>query len=137
MLHLLCACVVIGYLVYDIFVFNYFKKKRNDIEFTQLKREILKPSIILFGPCFVILIASGIYLASFYMGGNLGYIQNTTQIMLWLKIIIIASLFVFTPISFYYLLFRKEKDPFRKIYHHIALVICLLALIIAKLLFVF
>ena len=136
-LHLLCACIVIGYLVYDVFVFSFFKKGRSEAEFTSLKRELLKPSVLLFAPAFLLLLASGAFLASFYMGGELGFWQNATQKMLWLKLAVIASLFVFTPISFWYLLVLKKPDPFRRYYHHLALVICLGALIIAKLLFIF
>ena len=82
------------------------------------------------------MLLSGAVLASFYMGGGLGFWQNAVQKMLWLKIAVIALLFVFTPISFYYILVLKKPDPFRRYYHHLALFICLAALIIAKLLFV-
>ena len=135
-LHLLCVCVVLGYLVYDVCVFSFFKKTRSEAEFTALKRELLKPSIALFAPAFLLMLLSGAVLASFYMGGELGFWQNAVQKMLWLKIAVIALLFVFTPISFYYILVLKKPDPFRRYYHHLALFICLVALIIAKLLFV-
>lgn len=134
-IHIFCACVVIGYLVYDVFVFSAFKKSRTDAEFTALKREILKPSVVVLGIGFVLLLASGVFLGSFYMGGELGFWQNPTQKMLWLKIATIALLFVFTPISFYYLFVLKKPDLFRKFYHHIALIICIAAFLIANLTF--
>ena len=56
-IHLFCAAIVVGYLIYDIFVFSAFKKKRNDTDFKELKREILKPSIMLFAPAFLLLLA--------------------------------------------------------------------------------
>ena len=134
-LHLLCACIVIGYLFYDVFVFSFFKKRRSEAEFKSLKRELLKPSVLLFAPSFLLLLLSGTFLASFYMGGDLGFWQNSVQKMLWLKLALIALLFIFTPISFWYLLVLKRPDPFRHYYHHLALLICLFALILGKILF--
>lgn len=134
-IHLFCAAIVVGYLIYDIFVFSAFKKKRNDTDFKELKREILKPSIMLFAPAFLLLLLSGVILANFYFGEDLGFWQNEFQKILWLKIAIVSLLFVFAPISFYYIFILKKPDPFKHYYHHIALVICLLALILAKILF--
>ena len=134
-IHLFCAAIVVGYLIYDIFVFSAFKKKRNDTDFKELKREILKPSIMLFAPTFLLLLLSGVILANFYLGEDLGFWQNEFQKILWLKIALVSLLFVFDPISFYYIFILKKPDPFKHYYHHIALVICLLALILAKILF--
>lgn len=134
-IHLFCAAIVVGYLIYDIFVFSAFKKKRNDTDFKELKREILKPSIMLFAPTFLLLLLSGVILANFYLGEDLGFWQNEFQKILWLKIALVSLLFVFAPISFYYIFILKKPDPFKHYYHHIALVICLLALILAKILF--
>lgn len=135
-IHHFCACVVIGYLIYDVFIFSAFRKSRSDADFTALKREILKPSALILGVSFAALILSGALLASFYLGGDLGFFQNTMQKLLWLKIAVIALLFVLTPISFYFLLRLKKPDPFRRFYHHIALVICVVAFLIANLFFV-
>ena len=138
--HLFCACVVIGYLVYDIFIFSAFKKKRSEAEFTRLKRELLKPSVIVLGAGFALLIASGASLASFYADENFFSLQNLarqTQIqqMIWLKIALVVLLVLFTLVSFFFILVLKKPDPFRRFYHHIALVICLAALLVAKLFF--
>ncbi|TQR31377.1 trehalose-6-phosphate synthase [Campylobacter sp. MIT 99-7217] len=136
-IHLLCACVVIGYLVYDAFIFSCLKKNRSHEEFISLKRELLKPSVLILALAFFALIITGLMLASFYLGGNLGFWQNNFQKILIVKILVVASLFVFAGISFLYILIFKKPDPFRKFYHFLALVICVLALILAKLLFVF
>lgn len=140
-LHLFCACVVVGYLVYDIFIFSTLKKNRSDIEFTQLKKELLKQSVLVLGLGFLLLLISGAVLASFYIDENFFtlqnfYLQNHIQKMIWLKIALVALLIIFTLISFFFILVLKKPDPFRKYYHHLALVICLGALIVAKLLFV-
>lgn len=132
--HLLSACVVIGYLVYDIAIFSFFKKKRTAEEFTKLKREILKPSAVVLGCSFLILLISGTILGSFYLGEESGYFVSFFQKILWLKIIVILSLFVFVGISFFYMFVLKKPDPLRKCYHHIALFICLITLVLAKLL---
>lgn len=133
--HLLSACVVIGYLVYDIAIFSFFKKKRSAEEFTKLKREILKPSAIVLGCSFLTLLISGAILGSFHLGGGSGYFVSFFQKILWIKIAVILSLFVFAGISFFYMFALKKPDPLRKCYHHIALFICLIALVLAKLLY--
>lgn len=135
--HLFCACVLIGYLVYDVFVFGAFRKGRSEGEFIALKREILAPSVVILGASFVLLLSSGAILGSFYMGGDLGFWQNATQRLLWLKIASVALLFIITPVSFYFRLVLKKPDPFRRFYHHIALILCLIAFFIANLLFAF
>ncbi|TKX29629.1 trehalose-6-phosphate synthase [Campylobacter sp. MIT 12-5580] len=136
-IHLLCACVVIGYLIYDVFIFSHFKKNRSEVEFIKLKRELLKPSALILGLAFLLLLCSGAYLASFYLGGELGWLESSFQQILVLKISVVGLLFVFTPISFFYILVLKKSDPMRKFYHHLALLICLIALIFAKLMFLF
>lgn len=159
-LHLLCACIVVGYLVYDVCVFSYYKHNRTQEEFLKLKREVLKPSVLLLGTSFLLLLGSGVGLFSFYVdftngvfSGIVGFfkegfLQLSTALetfsfttldfrgILTLKICVVGLLFIFTPISFFYLLILKQPDPMRKFYHHLALVICFLALVLAKLLFV-
>ena len=139
-LHLLCACIVIGYLVYDVFVFSFFKKGRSEAEFTSLKRELLKPSVLLFAPAFLLLLASGAFLASFHTDENFFSLhefalQAQIQQMIWLKIALVALLVICTLASFFFILVLKKPDPFRRFYHHIALVICLAALLVAKMFF--
>lgn len=138
--HLFCACVIIGYLVYDIFIFSAFKKNRSESEFTKLKRELLKPSALILGTSFLCLIASGAILASFYTDENFFCLLefasfNQLQKMIWLKITLIISLIIFTLISFFFILVLKKPDPFRRYYHHLALIICLAALFVAKIFF--
>lgn len=155
-IHIFCACVVVGYLVYDVAVFSAFRKRRNEAEFKALKREILAPSAIVLGVAFAGLLASGFALACFYMdtsggiwrgflalikSGFAGIITHFTQgdaltfqAKLTLKLLAISLLFVFTPISFFYILVLKKPDPMRRFYHHLALIICLIALILARML---
>ncbi len=131
-LHILSSCVVIGYLVYDIFIFAKFKNNRTQDEFKRLKREILKPSAIVMGCGFCLLIISGIYLSTYYMGGELGFIQTNLQKFLWIKIALVGSLFVLTPFSLYFILILHKKDPFREYYHHLALIICLAVVVVIE-----
>lgn len=136
-IHLLCACIVIGYLVYDVFVFKLLKKGRSEAEFIKLKRELLKASALILGASFLLLLVSGGILASFYLNAESltwenFFLQNHIQKMIWLKIALVALLLLCTLFSFYFILVLKKPDPFRRFYHHIALVICLLALIVAK-----
>lgn len=132
-IHILSACVVIGYLVYDVFIFARLGKTRSKEAFKSLKREILKPSALCMGVGFLLLIGSGAMLGAQYFGGDLGFWQNDFQKLLWLKIALVASLFVLTPFSLYFIIIRKTRDPFREYYHHIALVICVCVVVVAKL----
>lgn len=134
-IHLLCACI--GYLVYDVFVFKLLKKGRSEVEFIKLKRELLKASALILGASFLLLLVSGGILASFYLNAESltwenFFLQNHIQKMIWLKIALVVLLLLCTLFSFYFILVLKQPDPFRRFYHHIALVICLLALIVAK-----
>lgn len=153
-IHLLCACIVIGYLVYDVVVFSFLRKKRDEASFKALKREILKPSVILLGSAFVGLLVSGFLLASLYVETQNGFfsgwyalLQNGFRgIYAWisvgdtldfyaklvLKLVVVSLLFVFTPISFFYILVLKKPDPMRRFYHHLALAICFVALLLAR-----
>lgn len=136
-IHLLCACIVIGYLVYDVFVFSLLKKGRSEAEFIKLKRELLRASALILGASFLFLLLSGGILASFYLNIEAltwenFFLQNHIQKMIWLKIALVLLLLLCTLFSFYFILVLKKPDPFRRFYHHLALVICLFALIVAK-----
>lgn len=135
-IHLLCACVVVGYLIYDVFIISGLKKTRSEAEFTALKREILKRSAFILGFFFLALLISGAFMAHFYLGFDVGFWQNNFQKILVIKTILVLSLFVFAGISFGFLALGK-KDPFRRFYHLLALIICVLAVILAKLLLIF
>ncbi|MWV62902.1 hypothetical protein DCO58_01710 [Helicobacter saguini] len=148
LIHLLCACVVVGYLVYDVLIFRYFKLKRSESEFKALKREVLKPSVVILGVAFLGLLLSGFGLFSFYVEdgfleffksgfyGILDSVRNSKSLsfesILVLKLLTISLLFIFTPISFFYILVLKKPDPMRRFYHHLALLICLIAVILAR-----
>ena len=106
--HLLCACVVVGYLVYDVFIFSRLAKGRSEAEFKNLKRELLRASALVLGLAFVLLILSGAALASFYL--SLSVPQSALERLLWLKIALVASLFVLTPLSIFYVRFLKKRD---------------------------
>ncbi len=136
-IHLLCACIVIGYLVYDVFVFSLLKKGRSEAEFIKLKRELLRASALILGTSFLFLLLSGGILANFYLNIEAltwenFFLQNHIQKMIWLKIALVLLLLLCTLFSFYFILVLKKPDPFRRFYHHLALVICLFALIVAK-----
>lgn len=153
-IHLLCACVVVGYLVYDVLIFRYFKLRRDESEFKALKREILKPSVIILGTSFLGLLLSGFGLFSFHIDSSNGIFQGIFEFLriglndiidsiknskslsfesiLVLKLLVISLLFIFTPISFFYILVLKKPDPMRRFYHHLALFICLIAVILAR-----
>lgn len=86
------------------------------------------------------LIVSGAILACFYTDENFFSLRdfasfNQLQKMIWLKIALVTLLIIFTLISFFFILVLKKPDPFRKYYHHLALVICLAALFVAKIFF--
>lgn len=129
--HILSACVVIGYLVYDIFILRGLKKGRSQEDFTCLKRALLPRAAAVSGVGFVLLFASGIWLANFDLGGEWFELQSRFAKLLWLKISIAFSILIFTPFSLFFVL-RGKKDPFRQFYHEIALVICVSVVVIAK-----
>lgn len=148
-IHLLCACIVVGYLVYDVLIFRYFKMRRSQSEFKALKREVLKPSVIILGVSFLGLLLSGAGLFSFYIddGGFVEFIKEgfceildsiqsskslSFKSILVIKLVVVSLLFIFTPISFFYILVLKKPDPMRRFYHHLALFICLIAVILAR-----
>ncbi|KGI56080.1 hypothetical protein [Campylobacter sp. MIT 97-5078] len=95
--------------------FLVFKKSHSEAEFIKLKRELLKPSTLILGQAFLLLLCSEALLASFYLGETLGWLKNTFQKFLVFKIGFISLLFVFIPICFYMFVLKKS-DLVRKFF---------------------
>lgn len=130
-IHLICACFIIGYLAYDIFVFSKLKNSIKNEEFTVLKRMLLKNSVKFLAPSFLILLLSGAFLGYFH-SENFFSLENSMQKLILIKIVLLFSLILCVSISLSCIFLFKKQDPFKQFYHHIALLICILALILAK-----
>lgn len=129
--HVFSACVVIGYLIYDVFIFSILNKKLDSIK--AIKKLLMRRSITMLGGSFLLLIASGALMSKNYFDGK---IDSGIEVMLSLKILCVGLLFLFAPISIIFRNFKKP-DPFKEYYHHIALLLCVCALVLGNLLFVF
>lgn len=130
--HIFSAIVFVGYLFFDVCILPFAKKNVNQESLEKVKKAYTKGSAVVFGGAFVLLVASGIYLASHYIGFDKGFFESTFQILLSLKIITILLLIIITFISIFYVGFLKKPNPFGKFSHLIGLVLCFVIVFLAK-----
>lgn len=120
--HLFTAIIFIGYVFFDaIFLSNI----KNNLE---IKKAYFKSSGIIYAISFLILIVSGIILA-------FKEFEFVNKIAFILKISLIIFMFLITILSIYYVKFKNNREYFLvKHSHLIALVLCFLIVLLAKLL---
>ncbi|MBT0878702.1 MULTISPECIES: hypothetical protein [unclassified Campylobacter] len=124
-LHLFSAIIFIGYVFVDA-ILCYGLKQANE-----LKKAYFKSSGILYALSFVILILSGIYLAY----NEYTNFANINKIMFFIKIALVILMLFITFISIYIARFKNNKEHFLvKQAHILALIICFLIVLFAKLL---
>ena len=121
--HLICAIFFVGYVFFDVFM---CKNIKNLYEFKKL---YFKSSGIIYGVIFVILIITGIFLSinkDFY---------GVTKYIFYAKILLIIFMIIITVFSVYYARVKKDFKHFLvKHAHLLALILCFLIVILAKLL---
>ena len=130
--HLICAIVFIGYVFFDVCIYP-FAKKTVDVKTLEIvKKAYTKGSAKVFGTAFLLLLISGAYMAKDYFGGELGWWQSNFQKLLLIKIFVLLVMCFVTFISVFNVVILKKPDPFGKFSHLIALVLCLIMVVLAK-----
>lgn len=120
--HLFTAIIFVGYVFFDAFFLSNIK---NNLE---IKKAYFKSSGITYAMSFLILIVSGIILA-------FKEFEFVNKIAFILKISLIIFMFLITILSIYYVKFKNNREHFLVKYSHlIALVLCFLIVLLAKLL---
>ena len=118
--HLVCAIIFIGYVFFDVCIYPFAKKTING-------------SAKVFGTAFLLLLISGAYMAKGYLGGEHGWWQSNFQKLLLAKIAVLLLMCLITFVSVFNVTILKKPDPFGKFSHLMALVLCLIMVILAKL----
>lgn len=119
--HLLTAIIFVGYVFFDAIFLNGMKNN------SEIKKAYFKSSGIIYAISFLILIISGITLA-------LKEFEFVNKVMLLTKISLIIFMFLITAFSIYLIKFKNNREHFLvKHSHLIALVLCFLIILLAKL----
>lgn len=131
--HLVCAIIFIGYVFFDVCIYPFAKKTISPQTLEAVKKAYTKGSAKVFGTAFLLLLISGAYMAKDYLGGEHGWWQSNFQKLLLTKIAVLLLMCLITFISVFNVTILKKPDPFGKFSHLIALVLCLVMVILAKL----
>ncbi|WP_459829711.1 trehalose-6-phosphate synthase [Campylobacter concisus] len=131
-IHLICAIVFIGYVFFDVCIYPFAKKTIDAKTLEIVKKAYTKGSAKVFGTAFLLLLISGAYMAKDYFGGELGWWQSNFQKLLFVKIFVLLVMCFVTFISVFNVVILKKPDPFGKFSHLIALVLCLIMVVLAK-----
>ncbi|OUT12680.1 trehalose-6-phosphate synthase [Campylobacter concisus] len=130
--HLICAIVFIGYVFFDVCIYPFAKKTVDTKTLEIVKKAYTKGSAKVFGTAFLLLLISGAYMAKDYFGGELSWWQSNFQKLLLVKIFVLLIMCLVTFISVFNVVLLKKPDPFGKFSHLIALVLCLIMVVLAK-----
>ncbi|NLY04391.1 MAG: trehalose-6-phosphate synthase [Campylobacter sp.] len=130
--HIFCAIAFVGYLFFDACIYPFAKKNIDEEILTNVKKAYTKGSAVVLAIAFLLLLISGIYLGSHYIGIEKGFFSLPFQALLSLKLLTILLLFVITFISIYAVKIKKKPDPFGKYSHIIGLVLCIIIVFLAK-----
>lgn len=131
-IHIFCSIAFVGYLFFDVCILPFAKKSIDEKILVDVKKAYTKGSAAVFGTTFLLLLISGVYLGSHYIGFNKGFFSSNFQTLLSLKIITLFLLIIITFISVFYVRFLKKPDPFGKYSHIIGLVLCFVIVFLAK-----
>ena len=71
-------------------------------------------------------------MAKDYFGGENGWLDSPFQILLATKIGVLGLMCLITAISLFFVYKLKKPDPFGKYSHIIALVLCAIIIVLAK-----
>lgn len=132
LVHILCAIVFVGYVFFDVCIYPMAKRYCDEELLKKVKSAYAKGGAKVFGSAFVLLLLSGVYLASNYIGGELGYLNSGFQVIFWIKMFLLILMCFITIISVFFVFVLKRQDPFGKYSHLIGLVLCIMIVICAK-----
>ena len=130
--HLVCAIIFIGYVFFDVCIYPFAKKTINPKTLEAVKKAYTKGSAVVFGTALLLLLISGAFMAKDYLGGEHGWWQSDFQKLLLAKIAVLLLMCLVTFISVLNVTILKKPDPFGRFSHHIALVLCLIMVVLAK-----
>ena len=135
-IHLVCVIVFVGYVFFDAFIYPLAKKQCSDDILRKVKKSYSKGSAKIFGVVFLLILFSGIYLASYHLTDSCCF-ENTFQILLIVKLVLFLIMVFITLISVFFVVVLKKPDPFGEYSHLIGFVLCFLIVICAKAMIMF
>lgn len=136
-IHLLSAVCFVGYVFFDCVIYPLAYRLAGKDQCDEVKRAYSKGGAKIFGIIFVLLIVSGIGLASEYGWANLINMQSNFSILFLLKMSLLLIMLIITVYSVYKTVIQKRKNPFGNYSHLIALGLCVGIILCAKAMIVF
>jgi hypothetical protein len=135
--HICCAIIFIGYVFFDVCIYPLAKQSIEEQTLLKVKKAYAKGGAKVFGSVFLLLLISGFFLAKNYIGNEHGWFNSTFQILLMTKIGVLLLMCLITFISVFSVFILKRQDPFGKYSHIIALILCLIIVILAKIMLLY
>ncbi|MCP4970156.1 MAG: hypothetical protein GY932_06130 [Arcobacter sp.] len=135
-IHLFCAIIFIGFVFADVIVLTAINKVVDHDTLLKLKNAISNRARKIFPLSVLILILSGGFMLSKYINSNDGFLNNSLQQLLMIKVLI-AFIIVFGIIySLTCKILKKQPHSIMIHFHKIVLVLGIIIVILAKLMFV-
>lgn len=136
-LHLFCAIVFLGYIFFDVVIFNRLKGILGD-DFDRAKQAIGQKAVKIMPLTLLLLIITGGMMMSSWVGSKAGgYFQTSLQQIFMAKVILAFAIFVLVSYSLgMKIIFKKQPINFVKNYiHHIALLLGFFIVLFAKIMY--
>lgn len=135
--HLFCAIVLLGYIFFDVVIFNRLRGVLGD-DFDRAKQAIGQKAVKIMPLMLLLLILTGGMMMSSWVGSKAGgYFQTSLQQIFMAKVILAFAIFVLVSYSLSMkIIFKKQPVKFIKDYiHHIALLFGFFIVLFAKIMY--
>lgn len=133
-IHIFCAIIFVGYLFFDVVIFAKVKNKINKEILKEFENHIYSRAIKIMPICVLLLLLSGGFMMSKWVGLELGFFNETYQKVFMIKVFSASLIFIFVIFSLV-CKFLKFKNPLADIIHPLALILATIIVICAKLMF--
>lgn len=135
LVHLFSAIIFVGYLFFDVVIFPVVGRIFGDETRQKVAAAIGKREGKIMPPCLVLLLLSGGFMLSRYVGAEAGFFATNLQKLLLLKTLLAAVIFVCVGVSLSCAFVFKCKNPLAKIIHPLALFLAFFIVLLAKIAF--
>lgn len=132
-IHIYCAIIFVGYLFFDVVVFDLVKKRLGESA-QKVSNEISKITSNIMPLTVFVLILTGGMMMTRWVNSQIGYFQTTLQQLFMLKVILAFVIFIAICINQFFKRVLKTKGPLGNI-HYFALLASFIIILIAKIMF--
>lgn len=137
LIHLFAAIMFLGYIFTDVVILPALKRKLGNDEYIKIKQIIGKRAVKIFPITLLIIILSGGYMFSKYVNSVDGFFDTSLQKLLFIKLVLALVIVLGVVYSLSCKFLKKTPFAFMKNFHHYALFLGILIVILAKIMFIF